>query len=687
MSRLHTAIAFLLLGASALNAQFAVKLNSPDELRIVADGTFVQDPSASSGFTFAGIDVADIGEISASALSQDAAGSVVSIPDGISAAKRAAILDLCAATGENEAEKRNFYSCEYMLEVAGIPYFVTTSLQEATENSSMLLLTSSPAAGTFSDEEITVLREYVSAGAILFSPNLSTTVPDALKDLFGISAVSVHSKETRRMLNWVSGDGFPELAYIDEPEEKATALGSINASTLTPSTAVPLAFYKADDTSTAGVVRNTVGRGKTYLFALLWRDVIQRPQLDKDMDTGRGHSNTFEPSADVYPLFIRAAYVAANPATAWKFTVPDGYSAVLVPTHDCDSRTAYDEMHYMSDYEHSLGLRGHYFLTTHYFRQPDYLSAFYCDETLPAIRSLLDAGHTVGSHSICHFPDFGSYKDYALIEHFPMKEYTREEYAEYATHDVKTGVSYGSTWAELVLSKQIIESDFGNNVRSFRSGHLCVNRLMPEAHRIAGYNFSSCYTATNVMSEFPFIQRMQNEWAGEPSGVLQIPLHFSDVFGNAYEGEEKMDETNYEEKAAIWVELFNKLKGNYASSVILIHPNREWKMLAEKILVENLDPADCGLYNFEDYGDFWLARKAFDFETFWIPDEHKMIIRANSADIAANPALAIMVETPAAAAGETPADEISCISLVDETNTVHPARIRRMSAGKYLVIL
>ena len=63
---------------------------------------------------------------------------MVTLPDGISSRKRAAILDLNSATGENESEKRHLYSCEYMLQIAGLPYFVTTSLDEAISNSSLL---------------------------------------------------------------------------------------------------------------------------------------------------------------------------------------------------------------------------------------------------------------------------------------------------------------------------------------------------------------------------------------------------------------------------------------------------------------------------------------------------------------------------------------------------------------------
>lgn len=649
-------------------AQFSVK-TADGNVATVGDGRFVRTEAAASGFSFGGIDVADIAEIrSAAYVPNPDAG----LPEGAVRLKPAAILDLTAAVGENESAVRNRYSCEYMLNVAGIPYFVTTSLEEAVGGSSLMVLTSTPKSSTFSAEDIARLKGYVSDGALLFAPNIGNVATDGLKELFGVASVAYSTKQSGRTLVW-SSERHSELCYIDEPEEQTTAIGSINVACLTPSTGTAMGYYNGD-AAAVGVVKNTLGNGAAYLFGCQWGDVVQRPQLNKDTNTNRGKSNTFEPSADMYPLFIRAAYAAANPVATWKYTVPDGYHAVLVPTHDCDSRTAMDEMHYMADYEQSLGLRAHYFLTVHYFRQQGYMSAFWNDETFPAMKNLLRAGHTVGSHSICHYPDFGSYTGAALDAHFPMKEYTREEYAAYATHDMSTGVSYGSTWAELVLSKQIMEKDLGVRVRAFRSGHLCVNAHMPEAHKQAAYDFSSCYTASSVQSQFPFIQRMNNEWDGEPTGTLQLPLHFSDVFSS-----EAMNEDNYQEKARLWIELFNKLKGNYASSIILVHPNREWKMTAQKILVEGMDKEVCGLYNFIDYGDFWLGRERFDYESFVVPDDNKVIVRAKATDIAANPSLAITIEVQGA--------DAPSVVLIDEDGVEHPSTLCHLDGNRHLLIL
>lgn len=649
-------------------AQFTVTTND-GQTTTINDGYFTQTSKTTSGFSFGGIDLANIHEIYAATYVPNPNEG---LPEDAILLKPAAILDLTEAIMENEREMRNRYSCEYMLDIAGMPYFITTSLKEAINGSSLILMTSTPKQSTFSDEEIVMLRDYVSNGGQLFAPNIGSTAISPLKDIFGVAQGAYLTKMAGRTLVW-SSKPHPELSYIDEPEEQTTAIGSISTSKFTLSTGEALAYFDGDSTA-IGVVKNTIGKGTAYLFGLQWRDVVQRAQLNKDADTRRGQSNTFEPSADMYPLFIRAAYAAANPVVTWKHTVPGGYQAVLIPTHDCDSRTAYDAMHYMADYEQSLGLHAHYFLTVHYFRQQGYMSAFWNEETLPSIKNLLTAKHTIGSHSICHYPDFGSYKGSALDKHFPMQEYTREEYAAYATRNMETEMSYGSTWAELVLSKQVIEEDLGINVRAFRSGHLCINEYMPEAHKIAAYDFSSCYTASSVQSQFPFIQRMKNDWTGDPTGTLQMPLHFSDVYSNP-----SMNEDNYQEKVQQWITLFHKLKGNYASSILLVHPNREWKMTAQKILIDSIGQKDCGLYNFIDYGDFWNNREAFKYETFFAPNKNKLFIKAKAADISKNSSLSIAIETHG--------NDLPTVALIDEHGIEHPTSLRSIGKNRHLLIL
>ncbi len=586
--------------------------------------------------------------------------------------KGVALLDL--TTRNNEVEDgnetgRNLYSAEYMLEVAGIPYFVTKDIKQALDESRMILCSSAVKATTFLAEELEQLSGWVQEGGILVSPACVDPDP-VMAQLFGISASSY--LKTRYFASWEDGVMLEkEMEYMDEPEEKDFSLGNEKLGTAVKtygyalSTAESLARFNTGETA---VSRNKLGNGWVYSFGMLWRDVIQRPQLNKDFSAQRSYSNDFEPSADVFPLFVRSVYAKHNEVSVWKSTIPDGYQTVLIPTHDCDSRTAYDAMHYMSTYEKSLGLKGHYFLTTHYYKDSPYMSDYYDKQGIVNSKKLLEDGHTVGSHSIGHFPDFHK------TDRFPNTKVTRETYK--AHHDPETGVTTdGSTWAETVLSKEILEADLGNKVRSFRTGHLLMNKNIPVALEEGGYSFSSCYGAGDVLTCFPYLERIGNEWEGRQSKVLQMPLHFSDVLND-----NPMDETNWHEKPELWLKLTDKLAGNYAPSMLLIHPNREWKMQAQKLLIDRLDRQKVGLYNFEDYGDFWLARRALHFDFAFIEEKGKVVIRANREDFEQNQHLCFMIET---VSGQRP----SSVVLMDENSFSYPLIIKELSTGKFLAYM
>ncbi len=581
-----------------------------------------------------------------------------------------ALLDLTTRNGETEdsSDGRNLYSATYMLQVAGVPYFTTADLDSAMTYGKMILFSSPVKSSTFKTSELNSLRSWVSSGGVIVSP-ACTASSTALESLYGATDYSY--LKTRFAINWLfEALTMKELEYMDEEEELTISLGKESSGEATKSygytltTAEALATF---DTGEAAVTMNSIGSGRVYLFGVLWRDMIQRPQLNKDFEAQRCYSNGFEVSADAFPLFVRSAYARCSDISVWKHTIPDGYETVLIPTHDCDSRTAYDAMYYMSDYEASLGLSSHFFLTVHYYRDAGYLSAFYDDESIAKAKLLLEAGHTVGSHSLCHFPDFST------TSRFPLTVVTREEYAATATHDTETNVTTGgSTWAEVVLSKQILEEDLGNKVRSFRTGHLCMNKNIPEAEQEGGYEFSSCYGAGDVLGAFPFLERLQNAWEGEHNGVLVMPLHFSDVISS-----DPISEDNYTEKPAFWYDIMCKLKGNYSPSILLIHPNREWKMTVEKMLVDMFDLNKIGLFNFEAYGDFWLGRLGVDFEYSYLEEKQKLMIRIAHSDYDANPHLRFVVEC---SEEQLPQEVV----LVDENAQALPLQLTQLAAGRYL---
>lgn len=585
--------------------------------------------------------------------------------------KQCVLLDVTRRNGDDEEggeTGRNLYSAGYMLEVAGIPHIMLTDFPKALEKGNMIVFSSPIKSRTLSGEEWEQLIEWVKNGGVVVTPAL-VDVLNGVSELFGISASNYN--KLRTSFSWEDEHvDEEELEYVDEAEEKDVSLGnakgkddtsSIKTYGYTLNGAEALALF---NTGEPAVTRHSVGNGYAYSFGLLWRDVIQRSQLNKDFSASRSYSNDFEPSADTYALFVRSVYAKMQDVSVWKFTSPDGYQSVLIPTHDCDSRTAYEEMHYLSTYEKELGMKAHYFLTVHYYRDASYLSAFYDETSIINSKKLLEDGHTVGSHSIGHFPDFSK------TERFPITVVTKDEYLPH--HDVKTATTTGgSTWAEIALSKQIIEEDLGNKVRSFRTGHLTMNKNIPIVMRDAGYSFSSCYSAGDVLSEFPFFERIGNAWEGEQSTVLQMPLHFSDVISS-----DPMEEDNWMEKPELWLKVLNKLKGNYAPSILLIHPNREWKMLAQKMLVESIDRSIVGLYNFEDYGDFWLQRHKLEFESCYLKENGKVIIQVDRLEVG-NKAYTFGIDCKA---GIIPKEVI----LVDRNQNSIQLRIKQIAAKRYL---
>lgn len=597
----------------------------------------------------------------------------ISVPE---ASNRVALLDMTVINNESETTSdfsRSVYSAKYMMDITGLPYFITQNLDSALQFSKMILLSSGVKERSFTKNDYVKLTNWVAEGGIIISP--AVTSASALnrggRTLFGINETN-YSKLRHRMYWTALPD--KECAYIDTPEEQVVSLAR-GKDEPSASEGIRTYGYKItegaesiamfNDTAVA-VVRNRIGKGTAYSFALMWRDVIQRNQLNKDFDAQRIYSNAFEPTADVFPLFIRATYAATQPFSVWKNTVPDGYKSVLIPTHDCDSRTAYDEMHWMSEYEKSIGLSSQFFITVHYFRDKGYLSAFYDDAAIENCKKLLADGHTIGSHSICHFPDFN------VTDRFPMTVTTKEEYALVANHDTLTDITIGgSTWAEVVLSKKIIDEDLGLNIRSFRTGHLCMNKNIPQANQEAGYAFQSCYSAGDVLSEFAFPERIGNDWGGDFSGTLTMPLHISDVISD-----DPIDETNWMEKPARWLGVQQKLQGNYAPCILLIHPNRDWKMKVEKQFIEMLDLNEVGLYNFEDYGDFWTSRQQFDFD--FALDEYSgtLVVKASSDAIKANPHLTLILEQ---GTGQLPGNAV----MVLEDGTQKPLTIRSFENGRF----
>ncbi|MBN2236393.1 MAG: T9SS type A sorting domain-containing protein [Bacteroidales bacterium] len=508
-----------------------------------------------------------------------------------------AIWDICDLLGETD--KENLVSATHMADVAGIPYSVTTSLDEAM-TMDFVLITSQIEVETLSIDQINQLKDYVANGGILMAPFIKNTL---LFDLFGIASTKLD--KYRYTLSWVDNPQFFELKWMDDPMEKTIPLAdadyyrSIYTRGYTLASAQALAYFEDEKVA---VCKNTYGNGAAYAFGVEWKDVVLRNLLNKDYDSQRTYSNGFEPATDAFLLALRAIFTGNQAVSVYKHTSPGESTATLLITHDVDSRTIIDTMHYFSNWEFLQELSAHYFVTTHYFKDT-YMSAYYEESKFDKIKELIERNHTVGSHSVGHFPDFSK------TSVFPTGEpgNTKENYNPYYNGSYTEG---GTVYGEVEVSRDLLNNDIHANVRSYRSGAMAFNTHLANVLEDMDYSFNSSESANNVLTNFPFYQRTNKSFSGTPLKLLEIPMTLTDVSSHL-----KLESTNIDEVVAAWIDVIEKNNRNNAPSVLLISPNRGWKLEALQKLLLGI-PEGVITYNFEDYGDYWLDRNALDFDYY-----------------------------------------------------------------------
>lgn len=118
--------------------------------------------------------------------------------------------------------------------------------------------------------------------------------------------------------------------------------------------------------------------------------------------------------------------------------------------------------------------------------------------------------------------------------------------------------------------------------------------------------------------------------------------------------------------------------GEHAPTVLLIHPNRDWKMFAMRQLIESMDREKVGLYNFEAYGDFWLAREKMSFDYTYLPERKSVVVWVNK-PIDTESACVFAVD---AQSGVTIEEAI----FVDATGQQSQLQIRKQQEGRYLLL-
>lgn len=356
-----------------------------------------------------------------------------------------------------------------------------------------------------------------------------------------------------------------------------------------------MAFF-GNDPAKPCFVRNEFGSGAAYTMGISIRDVILRPQLGYDYQAQRVWSNGFEPSADVFVLLFRSMYTKHIPHAVWKHTSPGNSESTVMITHDLDSRTAMDTMLPFAVTEKAQGIKANYNATVRYFND-EAMSDFYlgAEHTLNQIK---DMGHTISSHSVGHFRDF------AEFDRGPsgLNANTYQPYWD------GSSTSNGYVMPEVEISKNILETNHNVKVRTFRAGHLAFPNSLVNCLEDLGYIFDSSLSSNNILYSFPFRMKKDRSFSGEISEVYQVSMTISDVWDDS-----EFNGNNYENVVQDnWLDATYRYAANYSPVTLLVHPNRNWKLKAQNMYVNNL-PAYTFFTTNDDYGDFWIDRENTQF--------------------------------------------------------------------------
>ncbi|MFK8005081.1 MAG: T9SS type A sorting domain-containing protein [Saprospiraceae bacterium] len=518
-----------------------------------------------------------------------------------------AVLDL--SVKNNESNNARLFSVEHMAKVTGIPYIITQDVDVA-KNYSMILSSSLFTSTTFTSDEKTTLINYVQEGGVLVAPRIQD---EDFYTLFGIDGYE--SSNARFEVHWDSTLPDASLKYIDEPEEQVISLGRNTYASIYKTLGYETTFANTlatyEDGSSA-IIKNSYGNGAAISIGFSWKEVILRNQINRDYEAQRITSNGFEPTSDVLFLFVRALFLEHTPHTVWKNTSPGRSISTLMITHDIDSATGMDTLEVFVDYERDNNIEATYNITVRYF-DDNLMSDFYTNRqsTLDYIQA---GGQNFGSHSVGHFFDFGD------DDVFPIGSTgnTKDSYNPSNDGDITIG---GSVYGELEVSKNVLETDIPNQtIRTFRAGHLAFHKYLIDILDTLGYDYNSSFSANDVLTNFPYQNKMGRSFSGAISNVYEMPVTISDVFHS-----NPISIFNYFDKANTWLDITRKNHANGAPTVLLIHPNRNYKLEGMSYYLDEL-PNDVNIMEFEKFGDFWRARESFVFDSELVGNEMTITI-------------------------------------------------------------
>jgi len=490
--------------------------------------------------------------------------------------------------GVYSLKKNNFFLKE-IFQTAGVPYYFTTNLKELNRVKIIFLDFNIDKPTTLTKEQNRFFHSFVKRGGILIGNEILPTRYGVLKDIFGYKAYKA-SKEHKEFKLLKS----QYFTYLNEPQERVYRLSNLQkapfTNTIILGSAKTVATYE-DNTTAISI--NNYGNGKAINLGISLFDLRYRNLFAKDFHANKKYINDFEPLSDFIILFIKGIYESEFKRSIFLHTSKNGNQATVVMSHDIDFDDSIKNISKFTKLEKNLGFRATYNIQVKYITD-DKDRAFFKPENFKYILDAQNSGHEIGSHTILHTKNFFLLPKGDCNESYPKyKPFSEGEFEDSGNPTV---------CGEVKASKELLLGIGVKEVVSFRSGELLYNPNLPEVLEESGYRYSSCFSAEDTLTYFPYRYMRDYKSLSNPSKIWEIPLVLEDEF---------FPPLYFRVDSAL--ELYKKIYDNGALFNILDHPDLtlyKLKNLDLKFIKEFYKklPKDSWLATTKDIGEFWDKR-------------------------------------------------------------------------------
>ncbi|NBV24702.1 MAG: hypothetical protein EBS05_22625 [Proteobacteria bacterium] len=466
----------------------------------------------------------------------------------------------------------------------GVPFVVTTSAARALTHR-VVLIYPELAGSSFTVPELRALASHPRTSGTLIAANV---LGGGMEEVFGFRSAVPSQRHYEigfpTAHPFTAGFTHPRerVIRVASPENPAAIAGKYH---YTEPSAPPLAIY--EDGSAAVLLKPweagyacALGFDPGYLLLVGYNI--------REEGIARSYVNQFEPSLDVLLRLLKELYTAASPAPVTLGTVPFGRQLPVLITHDVDfNRSLTNALDY-AEFEANAGIKATYFIQVKYLRDFND-TAFFNDTAPPVLQRLRELGHELASHTVCHSKVFSKFPPGTGTERYP-------DYQPFVRTPILT--IGGSVLGELRVSKFLLEHFGGQEIVSFRAGHLQNPWSLPQSLVATGYRHSSTVTANNALTHLPFQLNYDRALRAE-TPVFEFPITIED---------EKPPLMGERVQAAL--DVARELARYGGLMNVLIHPDiTGHKLQFERDFVTALKPvAWFGTVN--DFATWWNARNA-----------------------------------------------------------------------------